>query len=279
MLKYLKGIGKAVKQRGSDRYSGVKRLVALFGIAFLVSAPIWPLFAQNPAIVPSSPAPALRPSTVDSTRQFRSATDRSADTIPSSVERNGIRVSTGAIPADSASTNSLDGDTARVTPKQAALIRKIIPRQATIRSLILPGLGQAYNGQYYKIPFIYAGFGATGYFFVRYRRLSREAENGYSLLLNGDANGKKASEVLINGSVFRSQTQAKAAYDFYRRYRDLNVLLSVVLYAVNAVEANVAAHLKTFDLSDDISMRVEPSVLPMPGTGLVPGIRVALTFK
>ena len=144
-------------------------------------------------------------------------------------------------------------------------------------------MGQAYNRQYYKIPFIYGGFGAVGYFFVRYRRLALEAENGYRRLLYGDKNGANmptpVKEVLINGSVFRTQTQAKAAYDFYRRYRDLNIILSVVLYAINAVEANVAAHLKTFDLSDDISMRIEPAVLPMPGTGLVPGVRVALTFK
>ena len=148
---------------------------------------------------------------------------------------------------------------------------------------MLPGLGQAYNGQYYKIPFVYAGFAATGYFFVRYQGLARQAENGYRRLLYGDPNGTNkptpVTEVLISENVFRTTTQAKAAYDFYRRYRDLNIILSVVIYAINAVEANVAAHLKTFDLSDDISMRIEPTVMPMPGTGLVPGIRVALTFK
>lgn len=162
------------------------------------------------------------------------------------------------------------------------MIRKIIPRKATLRSLMFPGLGQAYNRQYYKMPFVYAGYGALGYYFTRYRRLALEAENGYRRLLYGDRNGTATNtpvtEVVINESVFRSPTQAKAAYDFYRRYRDLNIILSVVLYAVSAVEANVAAHLKTFDLSDDISMRVEPTVLPMPGTGFVPGVRMALTF-
>ena len=260
------------------------------------------LFAQNPAIVPAPTAD--RPATVDSTRQSRSATDRSVDTaIPPTVRRNGIRVGTGPTSANRSSLPIAD-DTVRVTPKQEAAIRKIIPRQATLRSLMLPGLGQAYNGQYYKIPFVYGGFGAVGYFFLRYRRLALEAENGYRQLLYGrlavpaqsvnsvpgipasitqtvqiPAQYEKVEQVLISGSVFRSPTQAKAAYDFYRRYRDLNIVLSIVIYAVNAVEANVAAHLKTFDLSDDISMRIEPGVLPMPGTGLVPGVRVALTFK
>jgi Family of unknown function (DUF5683) len=241
-------------------------LAAFSGIVCLTVVSLSAALAQNPAITPS-PTPAA----VDSTRRSQSATD----TIPSSVRRNGIRVSTG-VPADS--SVAID-DTTQVTPKQEAAIRKIIPRKATFRSLMLPGLGQAYNRQYYKIPFIYAGFGAVGYFFVRYRGLANEAETGYRQLLYGDADGTKVTEVVIGTGVFRSSAQAKSAYDFYRRYRDMNIILAVVIYAVNAVEANVAAHLKTFDLSDDISMRVEPTVLPMPGTGLVPGIRVAWTFK
>lgn len=248
----------------------MNQLTTVAGVVCLLVVSIRSSFAQNPALVP-----AITPVTVDSTRQSRSA----ADTIPPTVQRNGIRVSTGVAPAGE-DLRSID--TNQISPKQEAAIRKIIPRQATLRSLILPGLGQAYNGQYYKIPFIYGGFGAVGYFFVRYRRLSREAATGYRRLLYGDITPSDTipvTEVLINGSVFRRATQAKAAYDFYRRYRDLNVILSIVIYAVNAVEANVAAHLKTFDLSDDISMRVEPTVLPIPGTGIVPGIRVALTFK
>ena len=255
----------------------MKLLTHLLGTACLVTVSIATSLAQNPAIVP-----AKTPATVDSTRQ---SAESAADTIPPTVRRNGIRVSTGGILADSTGQSTLEaeGDTLRVTPKQEAAIRKIIPRQATIRSLMFPGLGQIYNRQYYKLPFVYGGFGAIGYFFTRYRRIAKEAENGYRRLLYGDPNDTDTptpvTEVVINESVFRSTTQAKAAYDFYRRYRDLNVILSFVLYAVSAVEANVAAHLKTFDLSDDISMRVEPTVLPMPGTGLVPGIRVALTFK
>jgi Family of unknown function (DUF5683) len=270
----------------------MKPLAALFRIACLITLTASVSLAQKPAIVPA-PTPAA----VDSTSKTQSATD----TIPSTVRRNGIPVGTGVTAADS--SLNID-DTVRVTPKQEAAIHKIIPRKATFRSLMLPGLGQAYNRQYYKIPFIYAGFGAVGYFFVRYRGLANQAETGYRQLLYGQitvqeqsinsvpgvpasithtvvipAQYGKVEEVVIGSGVFRSSTQAKAAYDFYRRYRDMNIILAVVIYAVNAVEANVAAHLKTFDLSDDISMRVEPTVLPMPGTGLVPGIRVAWTFK
>ncbi|WP_080238895.1 DUF5683 domain-containing protein [Spirosoma rigui] len=245
---------------------------SVFSIFFLLLATVGSALAQQPAI-----APAPTPVTVDSTRQSRPA----SDTIPPTVRRNGQTVPNGPVPADKSSLE-MGFDTVRVSPQQEAKIRKIIPRKATIRSLIFPGLGQAYNRQYYKMPFVYAGYGALGYYFTRYRRLALEAETGYRRLLYGDDNGTgtntPVTEVVINESVFRTTTQAKAAYDFYRRYRDLNIILSVVLYAVSAVEANVAAHLKTFDLSDDISLRVEPTLMPMPGTGIVPGARVALSF-
>ncbi len=276
-------------------------------VALLVSLP---LFAQQPAIVP-----APTPVAVDSTQRSRSA----ADTIPPTVQRNGIRVNTSpdqdrprnrTVLSPDGESGVIGTDPVQLTTKQQTKVRKIIPRQATIRSLLLPGLGQIYNRQYYKLPFIYGGFATIGYFFMRYRNLSLEAEEGYRLLLYGrlvtpaqqialptDIISIPASiakpglidvpevrvpveQVQIGNNLFGPRTEgAKGAYDFYRRYRDLNTILFAVLWAVNAVEANVAAHLKTFDLSDDISMRVEPNIIPMPGTGFAPGVRVALTFK
>jgi hypothetical protein len=254
-----------------ERFSCMKQgsLLAVLLFALSVSS----LFAQNPAITPApTPAP------VDSTRQLRSA----SDTIPQSVERNGIKVGNSILQPDNDST-SLATDTVRLTAKQEAEIRRIVPRKATIRSLMLPGLGQAYNRQYYKIPFIYAGFGVMGYLFVKYRDLANQAENGYRELLYGREVSKgvfePVTQVVIGEQIVKTTTGAKAGYDLYRRYRDMNILLSVALWGINIVEANVAAHLKTFDLSDDISMRVQPNVLPIPGAGLVPGVRVAFTFK
>lgn len=277
----------------------MKQLFVILAAVLLVGLFARPLFAQLPAI-----APAPTPAPTDSTRQVRSAADTIPETAgPPDRRRNGIRV--GTIRADTALL--VIEDTLRVSPKQEAKIHKIIPRQATIRSLMLPGLGQAYNRQYYKIPFIYAGFGVMGYLFVKYRGLAKEAAAGYRLLLYGrqispvqsvtppsglipallanpnplkiPAQYQKVEQVQIGQYIFTSVANAKNAYDTYRRYRDLNIILSIALLGLNAVEANVAAHLRTFDLTDDISMQVEPTVLPMPGTGLVPGVRMALTFK
>lgn len=309
MLNYLKPVNEWPKERGLSRFVSMKFFILL--TVGLFSVPFATSFAQRPAITP-----AKTPAATDSTRQIRSA----ADTIPTIIRRNGIPIQVGRSVLTADDSASLDNpDTVRVSAQQEAKIHKIIPKKATIRSLMLPGLGQAYNRQYYKIPFIYAGFGVMGYLFVKYRGLAKEAEVGYRRLLYGD----KATDPLFNigdgffatlnpelysnlqGApaytegirykvdgvtigvspfndnkvLFRTSANAKNAYDTFRRYRDLNLLLSGLLWAINIVEANVAAHLKTFDLTDDISMNVEPNVLPAPGIGFVPGVRVALTFK
>lgn len=309
MLNYLKPVNEWPNEKGYGRFVSMKFFSLLTVCLFSVS--IATSFAQRPAITPA-PTPAA----TDSTRQIRSA----ADTIPTTIRRNGVPIQVGRSILTADDSASLDTpDTVRVSAQQEAKIHKIIPKKATIRSLMLPGLGQAYNRQYYKIPFIYAGFGVMGYLFVKYRGLAKEAEVGYRRLLYGDkatdalfniGNGffasldsklysnlqgpvtytegirYKVDEVTIGVSpfndgkvIFKTSANAKNAYDTFRRYRDLNLLLSGLLWAINIVEANVAAHLKTFDLTDDISMNVEPNVLPAPGIGFVPAVRVALTFK
>ena len=241
-------------------------------------------WAQLPAVTPAkTPAPVQDSLLIDT------------DSIPTGMRDNGVLVNDSTQRAERDSL-AFTSDTTQVTAQQEAAIRKIIPRQATLRSLMLPGLGQAYNKQYYKIPFIYAGFGVMGYLFVRYRGLAQQAANGYELLLYGinytgvDTSlpvslqqpytvNQKVTSVVINEQVITTTSTAKAYYDLFRRYRDLNILLSIALWGLNIVEANVAAHLKTFDLSDNISMRVQPAVLPIPGFGMAPGVRVAFTFK
>lgn len=246
----------------------MKQSITLFtSLLLLTAGSAW---AQVPA-----QTPARTPTAVDSTRQIRSATD----TIPQSVQRNGIRVGSSELLPDD-STSLAGADTLRLNPKQQAEIRRIIPRKATIRSLMVPGLGQIYNRQYWKLPFIYGGAVAAVVVFQFNQRLYNAYSAGYEEAYNQSAvnplYGVKTATV--RGRVL-SVAQLKQATDQFRQQRDLTIILTAVGWALNAVEANVAAHLKTFDLSDDISLNVHPNVLPLPGAGLVPGVRVAMTFR
>ncbi len=124
------------------------------------------------------------------------------------------------------------------------------PRRATLMSAVIPGLGQAYNKKYWKIPLIYAGFGGLGYMFsvnnqeYKYYRKNLIAEN------DGDS-------TTLNVTRYSSdQLQQQKIY--YRKNRDFAAIGMALIYLINVIDANVDAHLKTFDVSDDLSIRVDP---------------------
>lgn len=160
--------------------------------------------------------------------------------------------------------------------KQPNTTTKRDPRSATIRSLLLPGLGQLYNRQPWKLGLIYGGAGAAFYFFQTNQHLYDKYLAGYRAAYLSTTTGTKTA--IVDGYVLSVQ-QLKRASDQYRQQRDLTLILTVVGWALNAVEANVAAHLMSFDLSDDLSLRVAPSLLPTGVTGFAPGIRLTMNTR
>ena len=172
-------------------------------------------------------------------------------------------------------------DTVRVATRKQTEAERIIPRKATLKSLMLPGLGQAYNRQPWKIPIIYGALGAAAYFFnynqSRFRRYNAAYAEAYNSteITPAPYNTKTA---VVSGVRLGVQ-QLKRASDQFQSQRDLTIILTAAGWALQAIEANVAAHLKTFDLSDDISFRVYPTVLPTLAGGLVPGIQLTISLK
>ncbi len=147
----------------------------------------------------------------------------------------------------------------------------ILPRKATIKSLILPGLGQAYIRQYWAIPVIYAGFAGLGVSIyinqTRYKLLLKAFAEILPLkykVVNGvitsQVNDPNATVRVTLGSNTRPLTEESIILNknYYRRNRDLTYIGIAALWGFNILEANVSAHLKTFDESDDISWRITP---------------------
>lgn len=130
------------------------------------------------------------------------------------------------------------------------------PSVALRRSLILPGWGQVYNRSAWKVPIIYAGFGGLAYMFVfnhkeyRYHKLA-------AICISEDCAGYPEFEGF-------SQENVISTREFHRRYRDMSVIIAGLWYALNGIDAYVEAHLQPFDVSDDLSLRIKPSVLPDP---------------
>jgi hypothetical protein len=137
----------------------------------------------------------------------------------------------------------------------------VTPKKAALFSAILPGLGQITNRHYWKLPIIYAGVGIAGYFIA----FNSEKHNYYRKLyagrLNNDPKYLEMDSRLTNENV-------KYLQDAYRRDLDLTVLLTAVGYGLQVMDAVVFAHLKNFDISEDISLRLKPTALPAGGIGL-----------
>lgn len=129
--------------------------------------------------------------------------------------------------------------------------KDVLPARASIYSAMLPGLGQAYNGDYWKIPIIYGGFIATGYFISsnnQQYRFYKDLYNQATTVGSGYSGGASAETI-------------KYYRDSYRRMRDYSILAGVVVYALNVIDANVFAHLKDFDISDDLSASFSPAFI------------------
>ncbi len=145
------------------------------------------------------------------------------------------------------------------------------PRKATIYSAVLPGLGQAYNKKYWKIPLIYAGFGAIGYFINWNNENYQLFKVGYSHLtdtipetqdyLKIEAVRRNNYDLNNPNHLNNLKTALQRQQDYYRRNRDLLIISMVAFYGLNIIDASVDAHLFDFDISDDLTMKWQPSML------------------
>lgn len=147
-------------------------------------------------------------------------------------------------------------------------------RKATIMSTILPGLGQAYNRKWWKVPIVYAGLGGFGYLLTTNQQ--KFAFYGKNLKAENDGDPNTINETKYNSD------QLLALKNDYRKYRDLGVIGCAIIYVLNIVDANVDAHLKTFDVSDDLSLQVKPynNIYCFNNSfGLQTGLSLNLKFK
>ncbi len=143
--------------------------------------------------------------------------------------------------------------------------------KAALYSGVLPGLGQAYNKKYWKIPIIYGGFAFFGYFI----EFSHERYNIFRKLLLAETDPDPRTENDSN----LSEDSLRRRTDQWRRTRDLMLGLTVVLYFLNVLDAHIDAHLKDFDVNQDLSLKVAPTVDQVAYfPGPVTGISITLNF-
>ncbi len=141
------------------------------------------------------------------------------------------------------------------------------PKKAGLYSSIVPGLGQLYNREYWKIPVVYVGIGVAGYFFTNNLNKYQSYRKAYI----GRINNPYPTDEYVKKY---SSDQLQQLQNDYSKYLDLTVLFSAIGYCLQVIDAITSAHLKNFDISRDISLHVRPVVVPGgAGMGLVMNFR------
>ncbi|MGI8583276.1 MAG: DUF5683 domain-containing protein [Chitinophagaceae bacterium] len=151
--------------------------------------------------------------------------------------------------------------------------KKYNPRVATFRSAVLPGWGQAYNKKYWKIPIIYGVLGTTAAVYLynlKTYKILKEA-----VILRSDSD--PLNDSLVDPRFINFSTESiRSNRNSFRQNIDYSVLFFLLFWGINVVDATVDAHLKAFDVSDDISFRVKPGYSPNANTA---GISLVFAFK
>lgn len=153
-------------------------------------------------------------------------------------------------------------------------INILAPSKAAFYSAVLPGLGQIYNKRYWKVPIVYAAIGTGIYAYTYNNNLYNRFRMAYKSRLAGFTSDEfydLNNSGIDPGNPDLSNQALQTAQERYQRDRDLSLLITIGLYALNIVDANVDAHLKQFNVSDDLSMdmRVMPYLTQDPITANV----------
>ena len=144
------------------------------------------------------------------------------------------------------------------------------PKKASIYSAVIPGLGQAYNHKYWKIPIIWAAMGTSVYFIIDNNRNYHQHRDEYLYRIN---NNGLALDPELEGY---SESQLRTLLDQYRRWRDLSYVATGIFYALNIVDAAVDGYFWRFDTSTDLSFRIRPTFIST--AGITPGLRFGIKF-
>lgn len=158
------------------------------------------------------------------------------------------------------------------TKKQKKIHKPTIPWKAALMSGCLPGLGQIYNRKYWKLPIVWGAIGATSYFMI---------DNHIKYIGYRDAYRSWVNDSIILSGYEKYQynpTGLRTERDNYERTRNIFIIVTAALWTLNIVDAAVDAHLSSFDVSPNLSMKVEPATFYNAYMNQ-PGFGVSLTFN
>ena len=142
------------------------------------------------------------------------------------------------------------------------------PKRALWLALVIPGGGQIYNRKYWKLPLVYGGFIGCMYAMNWNNMMYKDYSQAYIDLMDNDPNTQSYNQFLHLGMKITTEADKKRFEDIfrkrkdkYRRWRDLSFFVMLGVYALSVIDAYVDAELSVFDISDDLSLKVEPTII------------------
>jgi hypothetical protein len=159
---------------------------------------------------------------------------------------------------------------------QPTTVKHHIPKIATQRSAILPGWGQAYNKQYWKIPLVYGVLAIPAATYQYNADLYSKAKFAYEARFK-EANGDKSDVSKIDPTLKNLGLASLQSYrNIFRKDRDYSIMWFILGWGLNVLDATVSGHLKEFDINNDLSLKIQPSYQPQFRQA---GLSLQLHFK
>ena len=149
-------------------------------------------------------------------------------------------------------------------------IKTYNPKKASRLSAVLPGLGQVYNKQYWKVPVIYGGYAVIGHYIKFNNQMYIDFKNALILETDND-------ELTLNPFPNFNRTSLERNMDFWRRNRDMLIIFTGAYYLLNILDAHIFAHLNEFDNDNNLDLSIKPSLEKINNTNLI-GISLYLNF-
>lgn len=140
-------------------------------------------------------------------------------------------------------------------------------KRAMWLAIVIPGAGQIYNRKYWKLPIVYGGFLGCLYAIRWNNQMYHDYSQAYIDIMDDDPNTQSYNDFLHLGNTItpenteRYQDLFRRRKDFYRRYRDLSMFILIGVYALSVIDAYVDASLSEFDISKDLSLRIQPAII------------------
>jgi hypothetical protein len=159
---------------------------------------------------------------------------------------------------------------------QLTTLKHHIPKIATQRSAILPGWGQAYNKQYWKIPLVYGVLAIPAATYQYNADLYSKAKFAYEARFK-EANGDNSDVSKIDPTLKNLGLASLQSYrNIFRKDRDYSIMWFILGWGLNVLDATVSGHLKEFDINNDLSLKIQPSYQPQFRQA---GLSLQLHFK